>query len=313
MSLRALLALWLLWLAPRGLWMLPPGTLPVAAELVLAALFPLALAVYGVRRFASIRRLQNVVFPMTMAALGVAGVATYAGQLGLLALRGRSPAILSAYVVSLVIMMMGGRLVPTATVGALRAVGRIVRIPTRPALEATTALAVLLLIGAEARDATWLAGGLALAVAAVLYARIAGWHSPHVGHDPEVWPLHLGFCWLAAGFVLIGVERWSLLWLPDAGALHALAAGGIGTVTLLMMIRVSRYRTGRAGAPGATINRIQIVLALAVIVRVAGGWAWPAHRDAALWIAAGLWTFAYARTAVILLPLALKPRRESAS
>ena len=48
-----------------------------------------------------------------------------------------------------------------------------------------------------------------------------------------------------------------------------------------MMIRVSRYRAARAGAPGATINRIQVVLALAVIAicvilfavgLVAGAW-----------------------------------------
>lgn len=309
MPLRMLLALWLLWLAPRGLWLLPPGTLPVTAELVLAALFPMALAVYGVRRFASIRRLQNLVFPVAMAALGVAGVVTYASQLGLVAWPGQSPAVLSAYVVSLLIMTMGGRLVPTATVGALRAKGWVVRIPTRPLLEAGSAVGVLLLIGAEARGWPVIAGALSLAVGGVLLARLAGWHSRHVGHDPEVWPLHLGFAWLASGFVLIALDRWSLLVLPDAGALHALAAGGIGTVTLLMMIRVSRYRAHRVGAPGATLNRIQAVLALAVIVRVAGGWAAPAYRDAALWTAAILWVLAYAGTTVILLPLAFKSGR----
>jgi uncharacterized protein involved in response to NO len=309
MPLRILLALWLLWLAPRGLWMLPPGTLPVTTELALTALFPAALAVYGVRRFASIRRLQNVVFPVAMAALGVAGVVTYASQLGLLAWPGQGPAVLSAYVVSLLIVTMGGRLVPTATVGALRARGWIVRIPTRPLLEAACAVGVLLLIGAEAGGLPLAAGALALTVAGLLLARLAGWHWRHVGHDPEVWPLHLGFAWLATGFVLIGLERWSLLLLPDAGALHALAVGGIGTVTLLMMIRVSRYRTGRGGVPGTAINLMQMVLALAVIVRVAGGALWPAYRDAALWIAAVLWALAYASSAVILMPLALQSGR----
>lgn len=306
----ALLGLGLLWGAPRTLWLFAPGDLPPALELALTAAFPVALAIYGVRRFASIRRLRNAVFPLVMAALGVAAVATYASQFGVLSVPGRSPAVISAYVVSLLIMMMGGRLVPTATVGLLRRAGRQVRIPPQVALEAATALGMLMLILAEAAGWPKLAGAAALGVAAVLLVRMAAWLFLHVVHDAEVWPLHLGFLWLALGCALIGVERWSWLELPPAGALHALAAGGIGTVTLLMMARVARYRAGQSGAPPSAFNLLQIALAFAVLLRVGGGWGLSPHREVVLWISAALWTVAYGGTALILLPLALQPGKD---
>jgi uncharacterized protein involved in response to NO len=307
LSWPVLAALWLLWLVTRLLWVVPPATLPVAIELALTGAFPLALAVYGVSRFISIRRARNIVFPIAMAALGAAAVVTYASQLGLLSLPGRDPTVLSVYVVGLLIMMMGGRLVPTATVGALRAAGRIVRIAPQAVLEAACAVGMLTLIVADGAGLPRLAGVAALAVAAVLLARMAAWYPLRVGHDVEVWPLHLGFLWLAVGCALVGFERWSLLMLADSGALHALAAGGIGTVTLLMMIRVSRYRARRRGASAANINRIQAMLALAVIVRVAGGAFLPGYRGVTLWTAAALWAAAFIATMAIVIRLALRP------
>jgi uncharacterized protein involved in response to NO len=153
------------------------------------------------------------------------------------------------------------------------------------------------------------AGAVALGVATILLVQSCRWITPRVLRDPEAWPLHLGFFWLAAGCALIGAERLGLVQPPDSAALHALAAGGIGSVTLVMMVRVTRYRAGARPGGIAWLHACQAVMAVAVIVRVGGGWAMPAWRELMLWLSAAAWTTAYAGTAVWLLPLAAKPAR----
>jgi uncharacterized protein involved in response to NO len=304
----ALLLLWLLWLGGRLTWLLPPAT-PPGVEFVVGAAFPIILAVAGVRRFAVIKRLSNLGFPIVLAALGLAALGAYAAQAGWATPPRRSPAVLSVYVVAALIMIMSGRLAPTITVGVLREAGILARIPPRPLLEVATVAGMLALALLDGFGLQRAAGLVALGVATILLVQSCRWTTLFVLRDPEAWPLHLGFFWLAAGCALIGVERLGLIHPPDSGALHALAAGGIGSVTLVMMVRVTRYRAGARPGSTAWLQACQAVMAVAVMLRVGGGWAMPAWRDLMLWLSAAAWTTAYAGTAVLLMPLALKPAR----
>jgi uncharacterized protein involved in response to NO len=310
MRLPLALALWLLWLAGRLLWLLPPATLDPRLELLLGAAFPVAIAAIGTRRFLSAKRLQNLAFPLVMTGLGVAAVATHAGDLGLLPVPATGPATLAACAVALLILTIGGRAVATGTVGARRLRGHVVRITPRPELEAATALGMLAFIVLDAAGRPRAAGFCALAVAALLALRMTDWRVGSVLHDPETWPLQLGFLWIALGLVLMGLERFGWPALGDAGALHALAAGGIGTVTLTMMIRVARQRVGDRSVAGPTLQVLQLALALAVALRVGGGLAPPGQRGLVLWASALCWAVAFALAAAVLLPAAA--RREPA-
>jgi uncharacterized protein involved in response to NO len=227
MRFPAILCLWLLWLAGRLLGLLPPHLMPPYLELIVAGGFPAVVAILGVRRFAVLKRARNLPFPVIMAVLGTLAVTTYAMELGLLPFPAQQPTVLVAYVVAMLIMIMGGRLVPTATVGALRARGWLTRIPVRPWQEGVIAAGMLILVWSEIADRPAIAGAAALAIAAILALRMWNWHSISVWHDPAVWPLHLGFVWLVLGSALIGLERLGFIQVPDAGALHALAAGGL--------------------------------------------------------------------------------------
>lgn len=308
LPLSGLLALWGLWLAGRLLVLLPPATLPALVEFAVAAAFPLLIAALGAHRFGAVKRARNLPFPLVMVVLGVAAGAAFAVQTGLLPYPLRSPAALAASLVALLIMIMGGRLVPTATVGALRARGLIVRIPVRPAVELALFLLVLGWVASDAFLGPRLAGALALAAAAVLALTMSGWHLARILHDPLVWPLHLGFAWLLLGCVLLGLERLGFITTPDAGALHALTAGGIGTVTLVMMMRVTRYRAGLLLASPARLHGLYLVMALAVAIRVGGGWLLPQLHEAMLWASAIAWTLAYLGSAALVIGAALRPR-----
>ncbi len=311
MPLLPLAVFWFAWLGGRLLWLLPPGSLTPGVELALAAASPALLAVLGALRFVTVKRLRNLPFPLILVALGLAAVGAFAVQLGLLPYPRRSPAILATYLVSLLIMFMGGRLVPTATVGALRAVGRLVRIRPRPVLEVATLAGMIGLMAGDGFIGPAVAGSMALAVGFILLLQMTRWRSLGTLHDPEVWPLHLGFLWLALGCVLTGLERLDVIASPDAGALHAITTGGIGTVTLVMMTRVTRYRAGDLASSVGRLQGLQVIMALAVIVRVAGGWVFPGHRDAMLWLSAAAWAVAYTGSAALLLPAALGAARRT--
>lgn len=305
---RQVLALWLLWLAGRLSPVLPPGLVSPWLPSLASAAFPVVLAALGVRRFGGVKRARNLVFPLIMVALGAAGAVTYAVTMGWLAVIAQSPAVLSVYVVAVLVMVMGGRAVPTATIGALRSRGYVVRIVPRPRLELAGILGMLALLLLDALGQAVVAGLVALAVAGVLVLQMVRWHSGRVLHDPETWPMHLAFFWIVLGLVLIGLQRLGIILPPDAGALHALAAGGIGTMTLVMFLRVARQRAGNMPVPGRLLYALQVAMAIAVAVRVGGGWLMPAHRDPALWLAGSAWAAAYGLGAIVLVPAALRSR-----
>jgi uncharacterized protein involved in response to NO len=307
MSFPAILCLWLLWLAGRLLGLLPPMLMPPLLELVVAGGFPAVVAVLGVRRFAVLKRARNLPFPVIMAVLGALAVTTYAVELGLLPFPAQQPTVLVAYVVAMLIMIMGGRLVPTATIGALRNRGLLTRIRVSPWQEGAIVAGMLTLVWSEISGRSGIAGVAALAIAAILALRMRHWHSISVWHDPAVWPLHLGFVWLVLGSALIGLERLGFIQVPDAGALHALAAGGIGTITLVMMSRVTGYRAGAPEISAGVLHALQITMALAVAIRIGGGLVFPGERTVMLWLSAAAWAAAYGGSAAILLPEALRP------
>lgn len=299
-----LLALWSLWLAGRLLVLLPLAALPAPVEFLVAAVFPVAVAILGAGRFGAIKRLRNLPFPLVMVALALTAAAVLAVQAGLLPHPLRSPAVLAATIVALLIMLMGGRLVPTATVGALRARGLVVRIVVRPAIELTLFVLLLAWVLSDAFLGPVPAGFLALAAGATLAVAMSHWHLGRTLHDPLVWPLHAGFVWLVAGCALLGLERLGVITLQGAGALHALTAGGIGTVTLAMMVRVTRYRTGMPRWSPLVLHGMQLVLALAVLLRVGSGWVAPAQLTPLLWLSATCWTAAYLLGAGLVIPAA---------
>ncbi len=309
MTLPQVLVLWLLWLAGRLLWLVPSAGLDPRLELLVGGIFPATLAVLGARRFLAVKRARNLAFPLIMLALGFAAVGSYATELGLLPAPERSAVALSVYVVALLIMVMGGRAVSTATVGALRAHGQVVRVPPRPGLEVATALGMVAFIALDGAGQSQVAGLVSLAIAMIIVLRMRDWHAGGVLHDPEVWPLHLGFFWLALGLALIGLERLEAIRLPDSGALHALAAGGIGTVTLVMVLRVARQRANEPTVSTGSLQVLQLIMALAVLLRVGGGWAFPGQHNRMLWLSAAAWAMAFVLGAFQLLPALRRPAR----
>ena len=139
---------------------------------------------------------------------------------------------------SLMIGLIGGRIVPAFTRSRLRLVAAEPTLRDRAAAGLLAALATLAGMILLARGAVPSLAGITLLMAGALQAlRLSGWWSLHLKSEPDILMMQVAFAWLAAGLGLAGA---ALLW-PDAlrfeDALHALTMGAMGGMILAIAAR----------------------------------------------------------------------------
>lgn len=123
---------------------------------------------------------------------------------------------------------------------------------------------------------------------------------------PIVWILHAGFGWIAVGLLAYGA---AMLFKPSLTlvALHILTIGGIGTMTLAMMSRVSLGHTGRNLRAADAVVAAYVILQLAVITRIAGGLG-AVDYTLSVALSGMMWSVAFGLFALVYLPILLRPR-----
>jgi len=205
--------------------------------------------------------------------------------------------------VVVMIVFMGGRVIPFFTESELSRKQPRVRDRIETAAMASSVLYVLSALALpEGRPAA-----LVAFVAAGLHAvRLAGWQVPRVRRIPLLWVLHGAYFWIVAGYALSGLA--ALGFLPMSAAIHAFGVGGIGAVIHGMISRVSLGHTGRRLHPSApTVAGFAFVLAAAP-ARIAASVAGGAAYQPLLLLAGGLWIAAFSLFAVVYAPILLSPR-----
>jgi uncharacterized protein involved in response to NO len=132
--------------------------------------------------------------------------------------------ILGIDTVVILMVVVGGRVVPAFTTGALRKEG--VNLRKSPLLDRVAILSVLLVLLADLIVPESVgAGYVALFAAAAQIARISGWRSWHTRHAPILWVLHLGYGWIALGLALKGAAD-AFGWISPEAGLHGLSDFG---------------------------------------------------------------------------------------
>ena len=296
-----LAALVVIWLAGR-LASSAGGAIPaVAAAVDLAFLPALALAVAPALRAATRR---NLVFLPMLGVLVLANLAVQLDALDVLPGAGSSALRAALDLFVLLIALIGGRIVPAFTASALSARGAAAR--PRP-LSARDRLAIRLLVVlvlADVAGRARLAGGIALAAAVLNGWRLYGWGGSRTLRQPILWVLHLGYAWLAIGLAWKGLIDLTGL-APSADALHGLAIGAIGTMTLAVMSRAALGHTGRPLHTPWPIVASYLLISAAALVRLATV---PAPEQLALpllVLSAASWSLAYLAFAVRFGPILL--------
>lgn len=162
----------------------------------------------------------------------------------------------------LVLLLMGGRLVRTATAGLVqKGGGRVAPIGQR--LEGVSSVLLLVHIALGVAAIAPVLGGTCLLLAGVFTCRrLRSWWTPRLWQVPEVAGLDLGYAWLALGLVLTGAGEAGFGPLPATG-LHAAFVGGFGTLALTVFARTSVERARLPFEAARGIARLAPLLSVA--------------------------------------------------
>ncbi len=284
-----LLGLFGLWVAGR---VAVAGGSPGIAFGVDVAFLPVLAVAIGQPIHAS-RRRRNYGFPPLLLTMAAANAAWHLGWH-----EQRAEAV-ALDVVVLIMVIVGGRIVPLFTGNAVEA--------ARPERTLWAEKAVNpLLVALLAADALFpiLSGPLALAAGVTVAARMSRWGGQRTLREPIVWVLHAGYAWIAIGLLLRGLDGLGLHHGLDAR--HALTAGGVGVLTLGMMSRVALGHTGRPLRVPRTIAAAYVAVNVAALLRVFVGTVGPHGLQAAGW----LFGAAFAVYFVLYLPILWRPRAD---
>ncbi|MFD2197719.1 NnrS family protein [Halomonas beimenensis] len=240
-----LLALVMLWLAARWVLAFPMG-LPAWGPMLIDASFLAVVAGVVARLVIVARRWRNLILLPVVALLILANLAMHLGILqgdGLLVRQGAHLAVL---LITALMVVLGGRVIPMFTANRLgRAKPR--PLPWLEGLALVGMAAVLVaqlavLLGA-ALPGEAIAGLMGVAALANTL-RLARWGGIHTLGEPLLWGLHASYAAIPVGLGMWALAALGLLRVELA--VHALTIGGMGTMMLAMMSRVSLGHTGRA-------------------------------------------------------------------
>jgi uncharacterized protein involved in response to NO len=281
----------LLWLAGRAA-MLLPGSIPLPVRAALDLAFPAVLTLVNAREILVGRNWRNLPVLAALSLMLAADVLVHVGNAAGLSLAIAGIRLGIATLIAL-IALIGGRIIPSFTRNwlAKRAPGGALPAPfgsmDEAALAATVAALVLWVVLPDA----WATGALLVGAGILNGVRLSRWRGLATLREPLLSVLHLGYAWLAAGLVLLGVSHWVASLSPHE-ALHALTVGAIGTMTLAVMARASLGHTGRDLAAGPGIVAAFALVTLAAILRLAAP-VMPAQYELLLDLSGTAWTCAF--------------------
>ncbi len=300
----SLAALVLLWLLAR-LGFLFPETIPLwFTTLADIAFFP-ALGLIMARVLLRAGNRRNYAFLPLFAVLTLLNGAMHLEFHGVVHGIGMPALQLTVYLITVLLVFMGGRVIPFFTSRRLPHLG----VRQWHWLNWASTLSVLALIPAYLLLGRHPALAPLLAIAGALtLVRLLAWKPWGTFRVPLLWILHLGYLWVPIGLF---VQAAHLFGYPVAWSMgvHALMVGAMGGLCLGMMARVSLGHSGRpleAHPVMAVSFSLLIAAALArLLMAVPGTGNWLMGTSAILWSAAFL-IFASYYTPILLTP---EPRR----
>jgi len=301
----SLAGLALLWIAGR-IGVLFSADIGAAGATVLDLAFPVAFVAVIAREIVAGRNWRNLPMVGALTLLLVGNALVHAEALGWAA-TGELGNRIGIGTFLILISLIGGRIVPSFTRNWLTKQRPDHAVPAsfgwadHGALGAT-ALAVIAWIAAPETGVTaW----LALVAAVAQGVRLVRWRGAGTWREPLLLVLHLGYGWLALGFLLLAVNGVAPL-VPATAALHALTVGAIGTMTLAVMTRASLGHTGRKLTAGHGTAAIYLLVTVATVLRLLAPLA-GAQYLLVLSLAGAAWAGAFGLFVVLYGPPLLTP------
>ena len=246
---------------------------------------------------------RNLLFLPLLAALWTANFFVHAELVGLVPNLARKGIFLGLDLIVLLIVVMGGRVIPFFTERALPGVV----MKRWPIIEWLAPLSVIMFLLADFLFADSLQSASLAALAACANGiRLAGWYTHRYWRVPLLWVLHLGYGWIVAGFFLkVGAALGAV---PLQFTIHAFTVGGIGVLTLGMMARVALGHTARPLSVGAAMVVAFGLVNLSAVTRGLLPILLPEWFSPLIVVSGVLWITAFLVFVVIYTPILMQPR-----
>lgn len=249
---------------------------------------------------------RNFQFVAMLLVLTVSNALMHAGSfpefVTLTGLTSTTGSTLALRAITLMILVMGGRIIPVFTRNATKQSD----IKQRPWADnlaiGTFLLAALLDLTSGASK---LVGALLLIASGTHFLRMSTWGTRNA-KAPLLWILHAGYGAVALSLALEGLASWALV--SKTVALHLLTIGGIGGLCLGMMTRVSLGHSGRMLSAPRTMSVAFVLLMGAAFVRVAGPIFTPFWLTESYHLSGALFTAAFALLLHFGVPIWFSPR-----
>jgi len=246
-----------------------------ALTIVGALAYFIFLLALGLRELVAVRNYRNMRVLAVISMIALFDGLFVAACLDVIAL---DPAMLyqtAILAIILLIGLIGGRVIPAFTRNWMQREQINAPMPSMFGRFDMVCLASIALgIVAVILDPAGVIAGSVLLFAGIVHAiRLVRWRGVHSWREPIVIMLHLGYFWVPAGLVLLGV---AILW-PDVmssrDALHALTGGAMACMVLAIAGRAALGHTGRELRAGWALNSAFGLIWVSTVLRVMVGFA----------------------------------------
>ncbi|MFD1327286.1 NnrS family protein [Mycoplana ramosa] len=206
------------------------------------------------------------------------------------------------------IMIVGGRIVPSFTRNWINRLGR----KDFPApssgfdTAATTAGVACLCVWVTLPESRLTAAG-ALVAAAFHVVRLHRWRGWTTLSEMLVAILHVAYLFVPLGFFAISMAALGIL--DPKSALHVVTIGTVAMMMLAVMTRATRGHTGRNLAASRMTTFSYLTLVLCALVRPVAGFV-PDHAPAIYGVSGALWLAAFALFLIEYGPMLARTRRK---
>ncbi len=246
---------------------------------------------------------RNHVFFLLFSILFTSNLFIHLEAWGLVSGVSRTAYLLAVHVVIVIIILIGGRVIPFFTERAVSG-SKPVRINWLELIMIPTSIAFVVL--------EWLIPYHVVTIcycfflSSLHFVRWFAWGPHKTLKIPMLWILYVGYLWIPVGFLLYGLA--GLGYMIPSLATHALASGAIGIMIYGMVSRVTLGHTGRPLVADRWVITGYLLISAVPLVRVLLIYFRPQLTYNAIIVSGLFWCFAYLILLIRISPLLVRAR-----